>query len=69
LNPPLLNRRTHSAPIARFFMPAFYPACVANSFGSSSLNVMMRARCTSRIASVRDAANRLISTFSSLVNG
>ena len=47
--------------------PALNPASVAVSSGSSAMAAMIRARWTSRIDSLRDAARRWISALSSVV--
>jgi len=67
-SPSLLKHRTHSAPIGLLLKPALNPASVANRFGSSNMAAIIQARCTNRIGSLREPANRLISVISSVVN-
>ena len=66
--PSRLNRLTHLAPEALLLKPTRKPASEACSLGSSSMEAINCARCTRRIDSFRELANRLISVSSSVVN-
>lgn len=67
---PLINMRltTQATPMIGLRNPTCLPASEAYRLRSSIIAVINRARCTMRKGSVREAARRLISTASSVVN-